>query len=67
MKRKSLICLVMVLLLLGTLILTACGGDDDEKGTTVVFWANCNDVELRVFQEIVKNLSILYSFYVIFT
>lgn len=61
MKRKSLICLVMVLLLFGTLILTACGGDDDDKGTTVVFWANCNDVELRVFREIVQRFNDKYE------
>ena len=57
MKRKSLICIILVILLVSTVVLTACGDDDEEKGTLVTFWANCNDVELAVFADIVKQFN----------
>ncbi len=55
MKTRKVICLLIALLLLSSLVFVAC--DKTEKGTVVTFWANCNDVELRVFREIVKKFN----------
>ena len=55
MKTRKLVCLLITLLLVCSLVFVAC--DDKGKGTVVTFWANCNDVELRVFREIVKQFN----------
>lgn len=55
MNKKKIVCLAMAACVAGSVAAAGCGGGGN--GTRVTFWANCNDVELAVFQQITKEFN----------
>lgn len=56
MGKKKFICLALAACVAGSVAATGCGGGGGD-GTKVTFWANCNDVELKVFSQITKEFN----------